>query len=73
MYTKILSARQSQSYEARFFFFLLGCVCTRYSVFHQSFQLSQCFLDFRYCTRTVYQLPVSGVELEMKWVNNDSG
>jgi hypothetical protein len=63
MYAQIFATGQTQAGESLLLFSLFFRLCSRYAVFHQSFQLGKSFLDLRDSSRTVDEFAFHGEKL----------
>ena len=63
MDAEVFATGQSKTIERAFLSLLLFGFSNGYPVVHESFELGESFLNFRYCPRAVDKLPFCGIEL----------
>lgn len=70
MYAQVLSTGQAQTHEPTLLCFLLVCLGSLYSVFHQSLEFRQRLFDFRDCSRAVDEFALCRIELWTRCVKS---
>lgn len=70
VYAQVLSTGQAQTHEPTLLCFLLVCLGSLYSVFHQSLEFRQRLFDFRDCSRAVDEFALCRIELWTRCVKS---